>query len=161
MKILLSCVAICAASLQAFDEPQMKEGLWSIHVQTIDNPGSKKTEGTRSICRSHAYDKHTEEVAKQMKTKCKVIQDSSASGKIVSETECTIGSTTLHTKGTSTVTGGTSSHSETVSTYTPPLGGISETTMIMDQKYVGACPAGTGPGDSISADGHVTHLWKP
>ena len=40
------------------------------------------------------------------------------------------------------------------------MGGISETTTIMDQKYVGSCPAGTKPGDRIAADGRITHSGK-
>ena len=39
------------------------------------------------------------------------------------------------------------------------MGGVSETTMIMDQKYVGSCPAGAQPGDITYADGRVTH-WR-
>jgi hypothetical protein len=38
--------------------------------------------------------------------------------------------------------------------------GITETTEIADSKYVGACAAGTKPGDIISEDGNVTHTWK-
>jgi hypothetical protein len=52
------------------------------------------------------------------------------------------------------------SHSETHTTYTPALAGTAESTMIMDQKYVGGCPAGIQPGDRIAANGTVNHLWK-
>ncbi|HVR24953.1 MAG TPA: hypothetical protein VMU26_16705 [Candidatus Polarisedimenticolia bacterium] len=52
-------------------------------------------------------------------------------------------------------TGDTSAHSETLATYTPALGGVSETTMIMDQKYVGSCPAGAQSGDLTNADGNI------
>jgi hypothetical protein len=39
------------------------------------------------------------------------------------------------------------------------MGGASEITM-MDQKYVGRCPAGAQPGDLTTADGKTIHLWK-
>jgi hypothetical protein len=35
-----------------------------------------------------------------------------------------------------------------------------DSTMTMDQKYLGSCPAGVQPGDLTSADGKVTHLWN-
>ncbi len=40
----------------AVDPPDMKEGLWSVHSQSIDNPGNKTSSGTYTLCRSHAYD---------------------------------------------------------------------------------------------------------
>jgi hypothetical protein len=58
------------------------------------------------------------------------------------------------------MTGNTASHSEGHTTYDPPVRGMSESTMIMDQKYVGACPAGVEPGDMIGADGKIEHTWN-
>jgi hypothetical protein len=50
---------------------------------------------------------------------------------------------------------------ESHTTYKPPMRGIEETTMIMDQKYVGACPADMQPGERMDKDGKVIHLGKP
>src|ERR1017187_6973809 len=61
---------------------------------------------------------------------------------------------------TYTYQGDTSFHSESHATFTPALGGISETTRIVDQKYVGSCPAGAHPGDRTNADGSVIHSGK-
>jgi hypothetical protein len=52
-----------------------------------------------------------------------------------------VAGTAVDSKGTVSYTGDTSVHSETHATYNPALGGVSETTMIMDQKYAGSCPA--------------------
>src|ERR1700688_4063110 len=35
----------------ATNHPDLKEGLWSIHTQTIDNPGNKKSDGSFTLCR--------------------------------------------------------------------------------------------------------------
>ena len=72
----------------------------------------------------------------------------------------TIGGTVLDTKGTVVFQGDTSAHGEDHTTYTPAMNGISESTMIQDQKYVGSCPAGQQPGDITNADGRVIHTWK-
>jgi hypothetical protein len=29
--------------------------------------------------------------------------------------------------------------------------------MVQDQRYIGSCPAGVKPGDTISADGFIRH----
>lgn len=73
---------------------------------------------------------------------------------------CVIGETVILSKGTVTFQGDTSAHSVSHATYTPAMGGLSETTMIMDQKYVGSCPAGIRPGDRVQQDGTVVHLGK-
>ncbi len=150
-------LAIGTAS--AVDPPEVKEGLWSIHRQTIDNPGNKKTESTSSICRSHAYDLHAQSLAKNVKG-CTPVSQSFQGGKYSSSTHCVAGGTVIESQGTVTYQGDTSAHSETHATYSPAMGGVSETTMIMDQKYVGSCPAGVQPGDMTNADGRITHLWK-
>jgi hypothetical protein len=140
----------------AVEPPAMKEGLWSIHTQSIDNPGNVKHESSRKICRSHAYDKEVQAKAKNLPG-CKVLNENLSGGTFTSESECTSGQTVIKTKGTTTFQGDTATHSETHATYTPALYGVSDTRIIMDQKYLGACPAGTQPGDIIQADGTVTH----
>lgn len=144
----------------AVNLPEQKEGLWSIHMVTIDNPGNKKTESTSKICRNHAYDQHVIDLVKKMKG-CTTVSESFLGGKFSIETHCVISGTVIDSKGTTTFQGDTATHSESQATYTPAMGGMSGMTMIQDQKYEGACPAGIQPGDRISADGTVTHLWKP
>ena len=151
-------LAIAAAG--AGDAPEVKEGLWSVHTQTIENPGNKKTEGSFELCRSHAYDQSVRATAKAMKA-CTMTNESLQGGKYSSGTHCVVGGTTIESKGTTTFQGDTSTHSETHSTYSPAMGGISESTTIMDQKYVGSCPAGMQPGDRKMADGRVVHSGRP
>lgn len=151
---LLSVIGIASA----IDKPQMKEGLWSMHKQIIDNPGNKKTESDSTICRNHAYDKHVESQA--MPRGCTTVNESLQSGKYVLETNCTIAGTVIESKGTTTFNSDAAAHSETHATYSPAMQGVSETTMIMDSKFEGACPAGVQPGDLKDSKGNVVHLWQ-
>jgi hypothetical protein len=157
MPKLLPSALFVASVVFAVDPPTLKEGLWSIHTQTTENPGNKVTEGTKTLCRSHAYDDHARQIAKEAAAKCKT-SDQVSGSKVISESECTVGATVLHTKGTVTLTGDTASHGETHTTYNPAFYGSTESTMIMDQKYLGPCPANLQPGDMVSQDGRVTHL---
>ena len=151
-------VLMLSSAAYAIDYPQVKEGLWTIHTKTIDNPGNKITEGDRSICRNHAYDEHARSMANHLA--CKTLNENLSGGTYTVETECNVSGTVIHSKGTTVLTGDTASRSETHATYVPALYGKSETTMIIDQKYVGSCPAGAQSGDSIAKDGTITHLWK-
>lgn len=164
MKITKTIVYVGAVLLPigiaiAANHPDLKEGLWSVHTQSIDNPGNKKTEGSYALCRNHAFDQASDAIAKTMKG-CTVASESFEGNKFSIEIHCTVGATVIDSKGATTFDGDVSTHSETHATYTPAMGGISETTMIQDQKYAGSCPAGVQPGDRINADGTVIHLGK-
>jgi hypothetical protein len=159
-KVLASIAAILvmlSGTAQAVDHPPIKEGLWQIRTQTIDNPGGKKTDGTVSLCRDHNYDKAVEARAKDVKG-CNTISESFAGSAYSSEMRCDIGSTVLVTKGTVTFLGDTSTHSETHITCTPALNGIADEMRIQDQTYEGNCPTGMQPGDRKSQDGTIGHL---
>ena len=156
----LAFVYVAAVAVHAADPPSLKEGLWSIHTVSTDQPGDKKTEGTRSICRNHAYDDRVRAAAKARATTCKIHTDNDSGSKFESESECVVRGTTIHTKGITTASGANATHNESSTTYNPVLYGINVSTMIMDQKYVGACPAGMEPGDMMEADGRVIHRGK-
>lgn len=142
----------------AVEPPAMREGLWSVRTQMINNPGNGKTDNTQKLCRSHAYDQHALELAKNMKA-CKVVSENFTGGTYTVESECNVAGAVIKSKATTTYQGDTAFHSETHGTYTPAFHGISESTIIVDQKYLGACPAGVGPGDFIAADGSIRHTW--
>lgn len=60
----------------AGDPPELKEGLWSSRVQSIDNPGNKKTDSTSTVCRNHAYDQHVLSLTKSVKCGCTTVSES-------------------------------------------------------------------------------------
>jgi hypothetical protein len=143
----------------AVEPPPMKEGLWSVRTQMTNQPGNAKTDFTFKLCRSHAYDQHALELAKNNKG-CKLVSENFTGGTYTLDSECNMGGTVLKSKTTTTFQGDTASHSETHGTYTPAFQGMTGSTIIQDQKYLGACPAGVGPGDRINADGSIMHLWR-
>ena len=164
MKRILVSVAVtlmvAIGIANAVDPPQLKEGLWSIHSQSINNPGNKKSENdTYTLCRNHAYDQSALVLAKSVKG-CTTVSESFQDGKGSVETHCVVAGTVIESKETYTYQGDTSFHSESHSTYAPAFAGMSETTRIVDQNYVGSCPAGAQPGDRTDADGKVIHSGK-
>ena len=158
-KMLLCAAALVLPIANAANPPELKEGLWSVHNQSIDNPGNKKSDVTYTLCRDHAFDQSAQALAKSVKG-CTTVSEGLQGGKYSLEVHCVVAGTVIESKGTTTYQGDTSAHSESHATYAPSLAGISETTMIMDTKYVGSCPAGAQPGDQTYADGSVIHLGK-
>jgi hypothetical protein len=162
MKVLVSAGSVLLLAIfavSAADAPELKEGLWSIHTQTTDNPGNKKSEGTVSLCRDHAYDKSAEALAKTVKG-CTIVHESREGNKYTNETHCVVAGTTIESKGNTVFEGDSAWHTESHSTNTPAFYGVSETTSIIDQKYTGPCPAGVRPGDRMTADGKVIHSGR-
>lgn len=153
-----AALLVGSAITNAAEAPGLKEGLWSIRNQSVDNPGNRKTDFTSTLCRSHAYDQYARNLAKNMRG-CMVLNENMRGSVYTIEMRCTLASSVIQSK-TTTSFQGNSTHSETHTTYTPALEGVAETTMMQDQKYVGSCPVGAQPGDMTHTDGTVQHLWK-
>jgi hypothetical protein len=141
----------------ATDPPPLREGLWSLHMQFTDNPGNKKTEGAYSLCRDHAYDQAAHARARQIPG-CTITGENFTGGKYTVEMHCVRMGSTVESKSVTTFSGDSAVHSESHSTTNPPLNGVGEQTIVMDQKYTGSCPAGAKPGDRINSDGSIMHL---
>jgi len=163
MRILFANAAsLLIFAFYAADPPVVKEGLWSIHTTSIDNPGNKKSEGTRSICRNHDYDVRIRQLSeKRQKQICKTFTESLAGNTLTVESECNVQGSVMKGKTVTTFSGDSSIHAETHATYTPAVFGTAAMTMIQDQKYAGACPAGMEPGDFMDASGKITHVKRP
>jgi hypothetical protein len=160
-KWLAPWMALCfLGAVPADNPPPMKEGLWEIHTRTVDIPSKQTTERVEKLCRSHAYDDYTHAAAQKRESNCKTVSKSTTSSVTTTETDCTVGSTTIRTKGILTMTGDTAARTEGTATYTPPIGGKTGMTLVSEQKYVGPCPADMQPGDAIDPDGKKTNHWK-
>jgi hypothetical protein len=162
MKISASLSAALLMSIgfaNAADPPPLKEGLWTVHTLSTDNPGVRTRENTATICRNHAYDQHVHSIARS-KTGCTTINETLLGGQYTVQMHCVVKGTVVESRGVTTYRGDTSAHSESHATFAPAMDGLTETSMIQDQKYLGACPAGLQPGDMTSSNGAVQHLWK-
>lgn len=158
-KLLVSVMAALAMSIgaaHAIDFPSVKEGLWQIRTQTTDNPGNKKSDSTVKLCRDHASDKSAEALANNVKG-CTMTSGNLGNGQYSAEGHCEVAGTAIVTKGVATFQSDTAVHEETHITYTPAFYGSTGGTMIVDQTYVGSCPAGMKPGDRISQNGTIVH----
>jgi hypothetical protein len=140
------------AVVHAADPPPMPEGLWDVHTASTGNPGNKKDEYKYQLCRDHVYDKQATALAEKVPG-CEMKSTMNADGTMTAVSRCTVVGTVIESKAVATYRGD-SVHSESHATYTPAFMGKSDETDVMDQKYLGKCPAGMKPGDRI-VDGVV------
>jgi hypothetical protein len=152
-------LALAAWDASAASPPKLMEGLWEVRVQSTENPGAKKTEYSFKLCRDHAFDRQTDDLVKNNKS-CTTRLQKLSGDKYSAASRCTLSGIVIDSKGLSVYQNNTAIHSESAATYTPPLYGKTDETMIQDQQYLGACPAGMKPGDRILADGRVVHRSK-
>jgi hypothetical protein len=162
IRSLISAAALFAAMAlsNAAEPPSVKEGFWSVHSESADNSGTKKTVVDYKLCRNHAYDQYARAASINMKG-CALVGETSSKRKYSRQMRCMVGTTVVESQESATFHRATAFHWETHTTYSPAMSGISETTLILNEKYIGACPAPVQPGDRMSEAGEVVHLWKP
>jgi hypothetical protein len=154
-------VAVFAAAVclpfagHADDLPKLREGLWEVRGQSVENPGDKRREFTYRLCRDHAYDKAAYALLKNVQG-CTTAIKKLGGGKFSSASTCTVAGVTVVSNGLS-IYASDSTHSESRATYTPAFNGKTEETVTQDQQYVGKCLVGMRPGDTISPDGLIRH----
>lgn len=136
--------------------PQLKEGMWEVHMQSEERPSGNKTDVIYRLCRDHAYDKTADEMLKNLAGCTTVIKDA-GDGKFSSASNCVVNGITVISSGFTTFASKTATHSETEAKYSPPIAGKTDETMTQDQHYLGKCPAGVKPGDTIGPDGFIRH----
>lgn len=155
-QLLLSTAALSAsigiAGADGLKPPPTKEGLWETHG-THTQEGKTVSDRPVKMCQSHETTKSMqargEEMRKQNGCTSQVTQPSPNT--FVEETRCAKGpSAGSVTKVVYTNQGDTASHTEMHMTV-----GTTETTVIIDAKYLGSCPASMKPGDLMMGDGKV------
>jgi hypothetical protein len=154
--MLLVSIVIARADTPTL--PPLKEGLWESHTQqTIKK---NKTQTVLELCRTHEYDESIKasmklagENLRQLKQCIEKVTRRSANS-FSSEMRCVKDGSV--TKVTMTFEGDTSYRMEM-----HVKEGKSDTATIVDDRYVGACPADMKPGDAVTADGKKMNLRSP
>ncbi len=155
IRTLMGALALLLISLaQAASAPALKEGLWEVRGQIIENPGAKQTQFAYRLCRNHAYDKAMDDRVRTVKG-CSTSFDNLGHGRFAAASRCTLDNVVIDSKGTTVYESDTAMHSDSRSTYSPAYRGRTDETIVEDQHYLGPCPAGVQPGDRLMPDGSL------
>ena len=152
----VTLASIGMASADELQLPVMKDGLWQSHTQMVIK--NKKFDSAMKHCRSNELDKSMKAGGESIRkrNKCKDIVTQQSPGNYSWEGRCEAGSLAGSvTKTTMIYKGDTSYHMEQHMT------GTSESVTIIDESYLGSCPADMKPGDVVMANGTKTNLGAP
>ncbi len=108
------------------------------------------------LCRDHASDKAADAVLLHMQG-CRTAVKDLGGGKFAAASTCVVGGITILSNGITTYPDKKTVHTDTEGKYTPAYNGKTSQTLSQDQHYVGACPRGMKPGDTLQPDGTIRH----
>jgi hypothetical protein len=140
-----------ALPVLAVDLPTRKAGLWEM---TIQRTGAKDKPAVMQQCVDAATDKQMQQlgqgVSKQM---CSKNETRNEGGRLVTESTCQMGGSTIQSKGVVTGQFDSAYRIESRATYKPPLMNMSESNSVIDAKWLGPCKADQKPGDMMMPNG--------
>ncbi len=148
-------VLSASVSLAGADElkpPPTKEGLWETHG-THTQQGKTVPDPAVKMCQSNDTTKAMQAQGAELRKKneCTSHVSQASPNTYVEESSCAKGPNAGSvTKVVYTNQGDTASHTEMHMS-----AGTSETVVIIDAKYLGACPAAMKPGDLMMDDGKI------
>ena len=153
---LLMCAA-AAAGAANIDYPPRKPGLWEMSMAQADDP--KTPPHVVQQCIDAKSDAAMREMGGGMSREACSKQDMRKEGsKILVDSVCKMGATTLTSHSEISGDFGSSYRMESHTSYDPPLAGRAKGTAIIQAKWLGPCRAGQKPGDMVMPNGRTMNF---
>ena len=154
---LLAAVAGGSAAAASPDYPPRKPGLWEMNMAQPDDPKAKPHVVQQCI------DARTDAAMREMgqgmsRDACSKQDTRKEGGKIVVDSVCKLGATTLTSHAEISGDFGSSYRMESHTVYDPPLAGRAKGTAVVEAKWLGPCRANQKPGDVIRPDGRTMNF---
>jgi uncharacterized protein DUF3617 len=131
--------------------PQRKAGLWQL---TMSMPGKPMPPTISKFCIDAATESALMGVGLSASKEMCSQYNVQASGNVVTiDTTCKFGQSTQTAHAVTTYSGDSSYRTEILSHYAPPLFKDTDNEMILEGKWLGACPADMKPGEMIGPGG--------
>ncbi len=145
--------AVAATARAAADDfPKLKPGLWETTTSTTR--GSAGAPRASTLCLDDSVQKEMYKVSMgMMSNMCSKYDLKHVGDKMTSDMVCDLGGTKMQSRSVMTFAGNTAYRTEAHSTFDPPMGGMKESTTIIEGRYVGPCKPGQRPGDMTLPNG--------
>jgi len=153
---MLLCVAATAGAA-TFDYPPRKPGLWELTLSQADAPDAKPHVVQQCI------DARTDAAMREMgsgatRDACSKQDTRKDGAKIVVDSVCKMGATTMTSHAEISGDFGSSYRMESHTTYEPPLAGRAKGSAVVQARWMGPCKAGQKPGDMIMPNGKTMNF---
>lgn len=151
----IATLALLCLRAQADDLPDIRPGLWEMHMKMSAAAGAPGMDRVMKVCQDSSSKKRMD-AAGPGGGDCNTTFRKIDASHYEMSSHCTSAQSTINSVGTVTVAADTM-HTEIRTAYSPPMAGMQQTTMTRDDRYLGACPANMQPGDQIGLNGAVVH----
>jgi hypothetical protein len=155
--VVISSVISAVAGADEFKPPPMKDGLWETHSSQIQQ-GKSAVDMSIRMCQSAELTKSMQSNGDELRKKnqCTSTVTHPSSNTYIEESRCAKGPNAgSSSRIIYSYQGDTASRTEMHLNE-----GKSETVLIMDTKFLGSCPAGMKPGDTVMPDGTKMSVAK-
>lgn len=140
--LLIAVLGLACTSAFAAEVPQPKPGLWEQHVQlSSDGKGGDRSATARTCMQASAMAESRQVNADYNRKNCSRNDTREEGGQWTVDLVCKVGASTMSGHDVIRFNGENAYHTESTVAYDPPYSGQSRKHMIVDAKWVGACPA--------------------
>jgi len=142
MAPIIAALALATTIAAAVEVPQPKAGLWEQHVQlTSDGRGGDRSSTARTCMEASVMAQSKQVSAEYNRKNCSRNETRQEGGQWTVDLVCKVGASTMSGHEVTRFMGDDAYHTESTVAYDPPFSGQSRKHMVIDAKWVGACPA--------------------
>lgn len=153
--VALSLMSLALPAAAQLATPQRKAGNWQM---TMTMQGMPKPMVSQ-FCTDPTVEKKVSALGQAAPGQsCSDTKVSRSPGGFAFESTCAMGGRTTHTKGTATGDFNSAYKLVMVSEMSPPIAGRAQSTVTIDNKWLGPCPAGKTPGDMTMPGGMTVNI---
>lgn len=154
---LLALTALVAAGMSAaamaLDLPKRKSGLWEVKTSMPDMPAQMQQTAIK-MCVDEKSDDITQQMADaEAKQNCSKSEIKRDGERWVIHSVCKEQGITMTTDGVFSGKFDSAYKAEMKAAYQPPIQGMASSRMVMDARFLGACPAGMKAGEILLPNG--------
>lgn len=144
--LVVAAVALAAWPAHALDQPQRKPGLWEVKATSSQGAQPRVIQQ----CTDAAFEAQMQKQAlEQSKSMCSKNDMRQEGGKILSDSVCKVGATTVTSQSVTTGDFSSAYRVEVKSTYNPPVAGLQGSSTVMEARWLGPCLPGQKPGNMV------------
>ena len=142
---------VCGPAYADDSPPQRKPGLWQVDMTMA---GGQMPPQQMKMCIDADTDAQMFKMgAVASQGMCSKPEIHRSGDTMTSNSTCKMDQTQITTQAVTKFTGDSAYHTDINSKFSPPMRGRSDSNMMQDAKWVGACPADMVPGDVQMANG--------
>jgi hypothetical protein len=142
--LLAALLVASPAAAASYDPPKRKSGLWEMKMSSGQMKGMH---AVQQCVDEKTDDLMKKDMAENQKMQCSKNEIRKEADKVIAESVCKVENSTAKTRAVFTGRFDSAYKADIKTTYEPPMGGMKESSSVIEAKWLGPCKAGQKPGD--------------